>query len=135
MLMKYIENYDEYLKICDAIRSHIEFSGVSHTIHLFTTLVPIVADTVEVLEHLMAETSAKDFALKQFWIKEKIFELFMDLVDLHGIHLGKAPFIDVWQKRYMERVAMAKAAMMELETKEEGGAVVVVSDLDDLDNF
>lgn len=125
MFTRYLEEYDEYVKICGVVRTHIELSGLSHTIHLLTTKVPVVADTIEALEHLMAETSAKNFALKQIWIRQKIFELFMDLIDVHGIHLGKVPFTDVWQKRYMERVAMAKAATREAEE------FVVVNDLDD----
>ena len=132
MLMRYVEEYEHYVKIRDTIRTHIELSGVSHTIHLFSTKVPVVAETLEVLEHLMAETSAKDFALKQFWIREKLLELFMDLNDLHGIHLGKVPFTDVWQKRYRERVELANAIARDFEVNDrvyEG--IVVVNDLND----
>jgi hypothetical protein len=86
-----------------------------------------VADVIETLEHLMAETSAKDFAIKQYWIRDKLFQLFMELVDIHGIHLGKAPFTDVWVQRYKERVEMAR----ELEAKEGYEALIVVNELDD----
>ena len=102
--MKYLEEYEHYTKIQGALKTHVELGGVHYAINLFTTTIPIVAETVEHLEHLMAESSAKDYDAKQEWIRQTMFTIFMDLIDIHGVHLGKAPFTDVWYQRYKKRI-------------------------------
>jgi hypothetical protein len=108
LLMLYLAEETHYEKMRDKIRTYIDFGGLSTTIHTFSTSIPEVADTVEAIDMAFFDASGKGLCERRDWIRNVLLDLFLEVLDVHRVHLGRAPFKDVWAENYRARQQMQK---------------------------
>lgn len=96
LLMHYLQEELHYEETCNKMRTFVEFVGLEPTIHMFSSGIPVVADTVEAIDAALFDATGKGWDKAHDWIRRLIFQLFLDLLELHRVHEGRAPFRDIW---------------------------------------
>jgi hypothetical protein len=97
LLMRYLRDEKDYEAVRNKMQNFVQFVGLDSTIHIFSSGLPAVADTVEFIDMALFDATGKGWDKARDWIRRMVFELFMDLLELHRVHEGRAPFRDIWR--------------------------------------
>ena len=95
--MRYLRDEKDYETVRSKMQNFVQFIGLDSTIHIFSSGLPAVADTVEAIDMALFDATGKGSGATHDWIRRMVFELFMDLLELHRVHEGRAPFRDIWR--------------------------------------
>jgi hypothetical protein len=109
LLMLYIAEEKHYEETREKIQNFVNFTGVEPTIHMFCSGIPAVSEALEAIDVALFDVSGKGWDTKCEWIRGVIFYLFLDLLEIHRMHQGRAPFRDVWSEAAREKRAAASA--------------------------
>lgn len=118
MMMKFIKEEAHYEKVLGELMSYIKFGGVSYTADIFSMNIPIVVETVDTIDLLFLDASGKKYGERREWLRHILLALFLELLDVHKMHKGTAPFKDIWRERYTEKMALAALSKIKSEEEE-----------------